>query len=178
MSKVEIVKKLSVGKLIGKAFRDELTAENPRIELGRMAGIARGTKTGESQFGPWTALTGDFMFIPSTGANKDKRFRSGVCFLPDVALELVLPVLASGDIAGVEVAFAIIAVKDADSTTGYVYSAEFLTEPAANDPLTDLVAKALPAPEASTEGDAPAGDAPNGDAPTGDAGKGKGKANA
>lgn len=145
---MEIVKKLSVGKLIG-AFKSDLPAEGS-LTLGNVVGIARGTKTGESQYGPWTALTGDFLFVPTHGANKGKQFRSGVLFVPDVVLDLVLPVVLGLDKGGaVEIAFAIKARKDETTTVGYSYAADFLKAPEPNDPLAALTALALPAPEAT-----------------------------
>ena len=170
---MEIVKKLSVGKLIG-AFKSNLPADNSSLELGKVVGIARGTKTGESNFGPWTALTGDFMFVPSTGANEGKQFRSGVLFVPDVVLDLVLPIVSGLDRGGsVEIAFAIKARKDETSTIGYAYSADFLAAPAANDPLENLMALALPAPASEGENGGEASDPETGEVKEPAKGKGK-----
>lgn len=154
---MEIVKKLSIGKLVTKAgvvkalpdSKTDITA----VEIGRVVGVARGTKIGESTFGPWKALMGDFVFVPSVGDNKDKRYRSGQLFVPDVVLDLVAPIAENLDKGGaVEMAFAITAKNDADSATGYVYGCSFLVEPTDNDPLANLLQKALPAPTEEKKG--------------------------
>jgi hypothetical protein len=147
-NKMEIVKKLSVGKIVGKVttlLPDSRTDVTP-VQLGRVVGIAHGVKVGESTFGPWKALTGDFVFEPSAGANAGKRYRSGVLFVPDVILDLVAPAvenLAKG--AAVELAFAVTAKNDPTTSVGYSYGCSFLQEPAANDPITALLDKAMPA---------------------------------
>lgn len=145
---MEIVKKLSVGKLVGNvkgALPDSRSDATP-VQLARVVGIARGTKSGESTYGLWTSLTGDFVFEPAVGPNAGKRFRSGQLFMPDVALDLVVPLvdgLARGE--GVEVAFALTARNDETSSVGYTYGAQFLMEPQENDPVMGLLDKAMPA---------------------------------
>jgi hypothetical protein len=153
---MEIVKKLSVGKIVGKVtslLPDSRTDTTP-VQLGRVVGIAHGVKTGESTFGPWKALAGDFVFEANAGPNKDKRYRSGVLFVPDVILDMVAPAvenLAKG--ASVEIAFAITAKNDATCSVGYSYGCSFLIEPAANDPMTGLLDRALPAPAKDDKAD-------------------------
>jgi hypothetical protein len=158
VTKVTISKKLSMKVLAGniKAAVKSL-ANGESVDLARVVGIARGTKTGESQFGPWTALTGDFIAESLHGDKAGNRYRTGTLFLPDVALDLVLPHvegLAKGD--GVELAFKLSAEANEDANHGYVYGAEFLTEPEENDPLEALAAKALPAPAEKEAEKAPA----------------------
>lgn len=151
MTKVTIAKKLSMKGLVGNVKAHVKELENgQQIALASIAGIVRGTKSGESNFGPWVALTGDFMAQPAVGDKVGNRCRTGVLFLPDVAQDLVLPLvsgLGKGD--GIEIAFEIGAEADETSNTGYVYTAQFLTEPEENDPLEALISKALPAPESA-----------------------------
>lgn len=151
---MEIIKKLSVGKLIGKvtSFLPDSRKDTNPVTLGRVVGIARGTKSGESSFGPWTALMGDFVFEPLVGANVGKRFRSGQLFVPDVILDLVaaeVANLAKGE--AVQMAFAITAKNDEQSSVGYTYGCNFLLEPSANDPLANLMNRALPAPDENAD---------------------------
>lgn len=160
MSKIEIVKKLSIAKLVGKvtALLPDSRKDLTDINLGAVAGVARGIKTGVSTFGDWRCLTGDFVFQPMSGPNVGKRFRSGQLFLPDVAMDLVAPIagnLPKGE--GVEVQFMITARNDETSSVGYCYGASFLKEPETNDPLEALISSALP------ELPAPVGDKPAGD---------------
>lgn len=149
---MKIVKKLSVGKLISKAgiiaALPDSKSDKTAVSIGHVVGVARGTKTGESTFGPWECLMGDFVFVPAVGDNAGIKHRSGQLFLPDVALDLVAPIASNLERgAQVELAFEITAENDADSATGYVYGCRFLVEPDANsDPLAQLMARALPAP--------------------------------
>lgn len=156
VNNMEIVKKLTVGKLVGKFVRD--LPDNGTLELGQVVGLVRGTKSGTSNFGDWTALTGDFVFAPSHGPEKGKQFRSGTLFVPDVVLDLVTPIAMGLDRGGaVEIAFSIGAKADDKSTVGYTYTANFLRDPAENDPLLSLVnstinkTPALSAPEKGSE---------------------------
>lgn len=143
---MKIVKKLSMKILAGG--RPKIPeAEGETNWIAKVAGIANGTKTGESNFGLWVALIGNFA-AEQIGVEKPERFRTGVMFLPDVALNLVTPALeAAGKGAAIEFAFQIGVIKDDSAATGYVYVAESLIEPSASDPLEALSLKALGAPK-------------------------------
>jgi len=150
---IAIVKKLSMKVLVGnvKAQIKDLQ-EGQSVDIARVVGIARGLRHGTSTYGDFTALTGDFVAEALVGAKVGSRFRTGQLFLPDVAQNLVQPTvenLAKGD--GVEMAFTIGVIATESSNTGYEYTASFLVEPSANDPLEALMSKALPAPAKTTE---------------------------
>lgn len=185
MTKPNLVKKLSMKKLVGgnvASFIPEKEIEEQRgdktvvkivpdigatVWIAQVIGIARGVKTGESSFGYWEALMGDFVAIPLVGPNgpqpekKDgnkivepakegMRFRTSQLFLPDVVLQMVSAAL--GNNTGIEFAFkigitAVSTEGDRPSATGYEYTADFMVEASKNDPLEALLAKALPAPE-------------------------------
>lgn len=147
---INIVKKLSMKLLAGDVKKLVNASDQNNIQLAKVVGIARGTKIGTSNFGDWTALIGEFVAERLTGEKAGARYRTGVMFLPDVALDLVLPLVSGLEKgSGVELAFGIGVEKDDTSSTGYIYTATFLMEPAANDPLEALMLKALPAPEAT-----------------------------
>lgn len=150
MLKINLIKKLSVNKVIGgkpkiasivKFFQENTTS--PAMPLARFFGTANGTKHGVSDFGEWTCLTGQFRAV---NLDTGETFDSGVCFLPDVAQDLIIGALGSGS---VDFAFDIGVVLDDDSATGYVYTASPLLQEE-NDPISRLEAKiaalALPAP--------------------------------
>lgn len=131
-----LVSKISVAKCHGKINRDDL----PKGPILRVLGIARDTKQGPDKNKPgefWTALVGDFVAIDAiTG----EEFRSGVCFLPTTAQNLVLGALG-GDPNGVE--FAIdIAVKKAENIVGYEYTVSPAVKPKESDAMLALMAKA------------------------------------
>ena len=130
----------------GKTITKEVVANGQSVMLASIIGIARGLRTGESTYGPWTALTGEFVAVPLVGDKTGEQYRTGQLFLPDVALNLVTPFIEGAGNSGVEFAFNVGITADENSNTGYEYTAEFLTEPEKNDPLSALVAKALPAP--------------------------------
>lgn len=183
MASSNIVKKLSMRHLVGnvakfiptkeveekrgdKTVVKEVPAIGETVWLAQVVGIARGTKTGVSNFGDWEALVGDFIAVPLVGdkgpqaAGKDaagkatpakdaQRFRTGQIFLPDVIMNMVAS--AIGNNSGVDFAFKIgitAAATDGErpSATGYEYTADFLIQPEASDPLTALAEKALAAP--------------------------------
>lgn len=151
-AKIAIVKKLSAKTLVGivKSYAKDLQP-GQSIDLFKVVGVASGLKVGTSNYGEWTALMGQFVAEALVGAKAGQRFRTGQMFLPDVALNMVAPVvgnLGKGD--SVELAFTVGIQHDDDSSTGYIYDASFLIEPKENDPLEALLAKALPAP-AKTE---------------------------
>lgn len=157
--KINLQKKISVAKVIGgkpkiasivKFFEENKTAAV--MPLCRMYGTASGSKVGVSDFGEWTALTGQFRGLNlSTG----ETFDSGICFLPDVANDMVLGALNSGATA-VDFAFDVGVVLDEDSATGYVYRASPVLQEEAN-PISRLEEKmaalaALPAPTEEVKG--------------------------
>lgn len=152
-NKVNLIKKISVNKVIGgKPKIAEIVkffAENPEavvLVLARFFGTANGTKTGVSDFGEWTALAGQFRGI---NVKTGETFDSGVCFLPDVALDLIVGAMGQGS---VDFAFDIGVTLDEDSATGYVYTATPLIQEE-NNPIARLASKlesialpSLPAP--------------------------------
>jgi len=134
----------------GKEVNREVRALGETTWLANVVGLARGVKTGMSNYGEWSALQGEFVAEALEGEKKGTRYRTGQLFLPDVALFLVTPLVYQLDKGGaVEVAFkiGITAVTDDVSNTGYEYTAEFLIEPSQNDPLEMMLAKVAPALE-------------------------------
>lgn len=141
----------------GKTLTKEVYANGETVWVAEVIGLARGTKTGTSNYGEWTALMGDFYARPLVGDKADKvddkgevtetgtRYRTGQLFLPDVALNLIVPVVDTLDKgAAVEVAFKIGITANEESNFGYDYTAAFLVEPEENDPLSMLAAKVAP----------------------------------
>jgi hypothetical protein len=145
----KIVRKLSMKLLAGDVIdapREGEGDENGVVWLANIAGMAVDTKVGESQYGPYKALVGQFV---AEAPSRDKpgemiRFRTGTLYLPDVALDLVAPAVeqsAKGE--NVQFAFRIGIQRDTTSATNYVYVAESLIEPEASDPMEVLAKTAL-----------------------------------
>ena len=141
MSKVTIVSKLSVKKICGKIKKPE-----GKVMLMQVFGIATGTKSDESNFGPWTALLGQFRAV---NLESGELFQSGVCFLPNTGLNLITPLLKKDGTDGIEFALNI-GVIPAENSVGYEYYVEPVIESQENDPLEILSKKvnqaALPSP--------------------------------
>ena len=155
-NKIALIKKISINKVIGgkpkiaeiaKYFADH--PEEKALYLARFFGAANGTKTGISDFGEWSCLTGQFRAI---NVQTGETFDSGICFLPDVAQDLVLGALNGSN--AVDFAFDIGVVLDDSSATGYVYIATPLVQEE-NNPISRMQEKlagmelpSLPAPSA------------------------------
>lgn len=147
MSKqVNLQKKISVAKCFGKVTAARVTKADGTLELGRIFGQATGTKNGVTDFGEWTALTGQFRAI---NRETGESFDSAVCFMPDVALELVTAQLAGGAKA-VDFAFDISAVADESVQIGFTYRASPVLPMAEDSAVARLESqmKALAAPKA------------------------------
>ncbi len=144
MSNVELLSKISVATVFGKVKKPEAP-----VGLVRVIGIANGVKTGQSQYGDWTAFTGDFKAF---NLENGKEFRAGKVFLPAIAQNLIEGALANADAESVQFAFDI-GIKPADTQAGYEYTVTPLVEARDNDPLAALEEKVgkLPALEDKSE---------------------------
>lgn len=145
MSQVNLQKKISVAKCFGKVTAARVAKAGNTLFLGRVFGSASGTKTGVTDFGEWIALTGQFRAIAKeTG----ECFDSAVCFLPDVAQDLVIGQLNAGAKA-VDFAFDISAVADESVPIGFTYRAAPVLQMEEDSPIARIEAKmkALAAPK-------------------------------
>lgn len=139
-----LIKKISVKTVCGVIDKTALTKE-PTI-LMRVMGVAKGIKTGSSTYGEWAAFTGTF---EATDLISGEVSRSGVAFLPDVAFDLIAPLLVGDEANGVEFAFDIGVKSDDKVAVGYTYVAMPLVELTEADPIRQLQSKvkALPSPK-------------------------------
>ena len=150
---VNLQKKISVAKVFGKVNAAIISknGDGGRLNLVRFMGSAQGVKEGVSDFGEWRALTGQFRAIALSGENSGEVSDSAVCFLPDVALDLVCAQLEGGASA-VDFAFDISAVMDESVAVGYSYRATPLIAAEEESPISrleqKLAALALAAPAA------------------------------
>ncbi len=150
MAKIEIAKKLSMRHIVGGSIPKPVDEDGKReITLCAVVGIAAGLKHGESNYGPWTALLGNFKALPLYGENKGKEIRTGQLFLPEAALNTISPYVENASKGeSIQFAFEIGVRYDKAANTGYTYFCNSLMEPAENDPLEALFANvAIPALE-------------------------------
>lgn len=72
-----LIRKLSAKNIIGKIDPKKLTSEF--APLYRLAGVATGYESGETSFGPWECLTGEFAAIV---AETGETFAGNKAFVP------------------------------------------------------------------------------------------------
>jgi len=120
-----LVKKIS-SKLMCGVIR-----ENEDGILYNVIGTATGVKTGQSNFGEWVALKGEF-----NAWNDKVNVKSNVIFLPEVA---TIPLEAALKAGAKHVDFGISVIKGAsDSVIGYEYSIKNIIPVKESNRLEDL----------------------------------------
>lgn len=133
------VKKLSVATVYGKIDLEKLfAAPGKQIHVMRVFGQAVGQKSGESNYGPWTALTGRF---EATNPETGEVAEASQLFLPEVAMIPIQVAMASGPAT---FAIDVFAKKSENTKPGgspYEYTWEPLQAPAADDPILRLKAE-------------------------------------
>jgi len=127
---MEQVSKISAKVLCGDVKKA------PDGELFTLVGFAVGIETGESTYGTWEALTGDF--LADAGG---KRYKAGKAFVPSIVISAVKPYLMKSE-AGVQIAVRVGKRSDDSVAAGYVYTVEDLFPPV-EDPLRDLLDAAI-----------------------------------
>lgn len=132
---MQLVKKISVKTVFGNIDVRKLS-DSP-IAIMRIIGVATKIKSGESEFGQWTAFLGQFK---ATNLQTNEVFASGKCFLPPQASE-ILEGQFDDEHSRIEFAFDISAKYSEDSTVKYEYIVEPLFKPAENDPIALLESK-------------------------------------
>ena len=154
MTDLTILTKMSVKTMKANAARAK--AENKKVHLARIFGIAQGLKSVVDNRGePITALTGQFR---GTNVETGENFSAGVLNLPGGIHEMVENAVDTGTVDAKdrpiytpgEFAFDISSAP-ATNRIGYSYEAESLVKAKESDPLEELIgkiseAKALPAP--------------------------------
>ena len=141
-----LIRKISAKSVCGKV-------EKPKkaTKLFIVGGIANKVKTGDSQYGPWTALVGQF---EATNIETGEVFVGPQCFLPEPMNGMIAAALEMVDDddkrLNSSVQFAVeVGVKPADNTVGYEYTAKEIMKSDSADPLAAIrekIALALPAP--------------------------------
>jgi len=119
--------------------------KNKPVSLFMLAGRANGTKTGESQYGPWTAFIGSFAAVPiAEGKNEEYKpgveVRSSRCHLPQPIQDMIESALSESD-GGVEFAIEVQAVIG--DRGDYEYAAKPLVKLQESDELSALLKSGL-----------------------------------
>lgn len=142
-----LIRKISAKSVCGKVEKPKKAEP-----LFSVLGIASKTKTGNSDYGPWTALVGQF---EATNFATGEVFVAPQCFLPEPLNSMLAESLNETDDEGKQVnnsvQFAIeVGIKPSDVPIGYEYTTKEVVKADTADPLAalrDASAKALPAPK-------------------------------
>lgn len=139
---MEIVKKISVAKLFGKIDIVKLFADGvTECELYKVFGFAYAVERGESDYGPWLSLKGDFGAII-----KGVEYRSSTLFAPGILNDMVVPKLeGNAKVSRVDFALSIGIKRDTTSATGYVYTVRTILAPNEDDPMERLKGQVMQA---------------------------------
>jgi hypothetical protein len=129
-----IVTKISVAKVCGK-----LKKPSEKTYIMQVFGIANGIKEGTSTYGEYQGLVGQFRAI---NIHTGDMFQGGECYLPNIALNLVLGALNDVN-KSVEFAFNI-GIYPAENAFGYEYCCDPLMAASESDPL-ELMQKKISA---------------------------------
>lgn len=148
---MQVVRKLSTKTIVGNV-KPLIANATDKVFLYFIGGKAIGVKKGESNYGAWTAFTGDFV-----AKTHKETYRSSKAFLPPVVSD---PIEAAFKDTGEEIEFAFnIFVKKNDTPVGYEYVCEPVIKIRESDALAAIMEKAI-LPPANT---APALPAPKGE---------------
>ncbi len=128
------LKKITVKTVCGRIVGIERKPKET-LSVMRVVGIARRIVTGESDYGAWIKLKGEFH---ATNLLTGEEFHSSTCMLPEVASDLVENALADENNKSVEFGFDI-TVGPSDTPIGYEYGALSLIAPSQEDPLQKLL---------------------------------------
>lgn len=123
------VKKITTKIIVGKK-RGPITGPT---ELYKAIGIARGVKTGESNYGSWIALRGEF---EAKRTSDGAIFRAPLMILPE---EVTARIHARLEMGAAAVQFAItVSVAPRDASPGFVYGYAYTVDPHEHEPLAAL----------------------------------------
>lgn len=151
---MDSIKKLSTRAIVG----GDVPVPSKTTPLYTVAGIARGFKTGTSNYGDYCELKGDFI---ATNKETGEALRSTRMYLPEVAEDMILNALSAEGVNAIEFAFEIGVKPNKKSATKYEYYCTSLLEAGENDPLAALVNQVgmnvpgLAAPEPAPEAKEP-----------------------
>lgn len=151
---MQLLRKITARSVFGSKadiLRLVMSDEAKEFTIYRIVGVCTGSRKGGGDedierneqkpgqaprvnYGPWEAMLGAFQ---ATNAATGEVFRSGICFLPQFAADIVLGQL-TGDVENVAFAYDITVKYDEASATSYVYGATSLMKVAEDDRLNAL----------------------------------------
>lgn len=153
----------------GRAFVPGPVKPGEAVQLLKIAGNVSNAKTGQTQLGMFTRLSGSFI---GTDLTTGEMFQSGQCILPD----FIGAVLGDAALRGGNVQFGVLisAKRDDDAVAGYTYSVKPLIDTKPSPEMEKLMQATgmLALPPADAPADLPA-QAPPAENPAPSSKKGK-----
>ncbi len=151
----KMIKKISVKHVCGIIEPEVIgTKQNGKPEIGfktqnlmKILGVCVATRTGESTYGTFMGLSGQFK---ATNLLTGEEFGSSQCFLADDLTSLIAAQLSAEGINSVEFGF-IIGIKPSDATIGYEYTSESILKTSKTDPIALLEQRVTNSTETETE---------------------------
>lgn len=153
-----LLKKMSPKTILGEDPKNYIPVDkegNPiegaTVHLFTIYGTASDVRSGESNFGGWTALIGNFEAIPTDNSDV---YQGGQAFLPEPLNSMIASKLREVDAESVDFAVKVFLKERGDLARGYEYIGEPIQDPSASDPLEKMrkmAQAALPAPETVPE---------------------------
>lgn len=132
------LKKLSPKIILGGVTPDAPPRDHKGPQwLFNIIGICTGKAEGDSDYGHYIAMLGDFQGVNlATG----EEFRTQTkCYMPDVVLFPVINRLGMDGVTSVSFGYKVGVLRDDTAATKYVYVAEPLAELQQADPLGQLI---------------------------------------
>jgi hypothetical protein len=130
MSELQLVKKITTKIIVGK----KLAKLEEKTRLYSIIGIVSGLKSGESNYGAWTALIGRF---EARRESDGQIFSATMALLPEVAGDPVISAVRSSQGDDIEFGL-IISAEPTLSAPGYVYDIQTVIPAGRHDALSNL----------------------------------------
>lgn len=141
---VRLEKKLSpktiMSKTISKALFDD---KGTPVDLFVVAGLARGLKTGESNFGPYTEFHGDFGAVDQLSG---ELVRANRLLLPPVVTNPLREAVTAAEGGTVEFCYMIGIRPDPKGERGYEYTCKPVKAPKESDEFAAIANRYLTSP--------------------------------
>lgn len=132
----EYLRKITAKDIMGEAIKNLLPDDGSQIQLFVVYGLASGTKTKDTAFGPATAVTGSFEAVRNDGA----IFQAAVAYLPEPAGSTLIEAVKAriAQESSVEFAVAVGIKPSKKSAVGYEYWCKPYQKPEERDALAHL----------------------------------------
>lgn len=139
-SSTTFIKKITVKECCGTPVLRDLPGDHSIVPIMRVAGFAQGIKTGESNYGEWKAIMGEFA---ATNLKTGEIFTSPVAIIPSAMGEMIFQQVQASlmEDASSRVKFAVeigVMVSKRDPNK-YEYTVQPIVDPEAGNPAVKLL---------------------------------------